>query len=213
MARLARYIEDNGYYHVISRSINHAWIFKDEADFLRFRMLERKAKQRFPIRLFHYVFMNTHFHLVLQASTKTTLSAHLAYVKWHYTQWMRRKYGWRGPLWRERYKSLPIENESYLTACGTYVECNPVRAGMCRDPADYPFSSYRKYHQGLADDIVDEYEAAGSPETLMLVNYETANAKAIFSRASAIGSPWFIEEYRSKRNACPQKCSLGTFFL
>ena len=61
------YLTDNGFYHVISRSINNMNVFKDADDFAHFLQLERQAKQLFPIRLFHYALMSTHFHLILQA--------------------------------------------------------------------------------------------------------------------------------------------------
>ena len=132
-------------------------VLRDPEDFARFRKLIREAKDTFPIRLFHYVLMNTHFHFVVQAITKDFLAQHLAHVKWHYTQWMRKKYNWKGPIWRERYRSIPIEDETYLSACGLYVELNPVRAGLCNAAADYPFSSARTYELGQPDDFLDQY--------------------------------------------------------
>ena len=198
MPRVARFIQEDGYYHVISRSVNQTWIFREPADFRHFLALERTAKRKHPLRLFHYAIMHTHFHFVLQAMTKTNLSQHLAYVKWHYTQWMRKKYGWNGPLWRERYKSLPIEDDSYLLACGTYVEFNPVRAGICTDPAEYPFSSYRVYHQGAQDEILDRYPTAPRPHGITSFDYTVPLAKMLFSRSPAIGSASFIEQHRQR---------------
>lgn len=78
MPRIARYVEADGYYHVISRSINQTWVLRDPADFARFRRLIHEAKGKFPIRLFHYALMNTHFHFVVQAITKEFLAQHLA---------------------------------------------------------------------------------------------------------------------------------------
>ena len=199
MPRIARYIEPNGYYHVISRSINDTWILKDQEDFIRFCYFELKAKEQFPIQLYHYALMNTHFHFVLKAFDKESLAKHLSYLKWHYTKWVKKKYGWKGPLWRERYKSLPIENESYLTICGTYVEYNPVRAGICNDPAEYLYSSYRKYHLDIKDALVDEYEITADQDTIRKFNFKTSEAKNIFSRLPAIGNLLFVEKYRSSR--------------
>ena len=168
MARPPRfsYLADGRYYHVISRSINQTAIFRDHEDFARVRTLAREAKHQFPIRLFHYVFMTTHFHLVLQTVRAADLALHLRYLKWHYTLWMRKKHGWKGLIWRERYRSLPIRDETYLSACGLYVELNPVRAGMCRDAAEYAYSSARKYERGQPDDLLDEYYPAPVPEPL-----------------------------------------------
>ena len=168
MARAPRssYLADDSYYHVISRSINQTAIFRDPEDLARIHAFAREAKRQFPIRLFHYVFMTTHFHLVLQTVRAADLALHLRYLKWHYTLWMRKKYGWKGPIWRERYRSLPIRDETYLSACGLYVELNPVRAGMCRDAAEYAYSSARKYELGRPDDLLDEYYPTPVPESL-----------------------------------------------
>jgi putative transposase len=200
MARKPRHIEPNGYYHVISRSVNEEYIFTEESDFLYFCGLIREAKEKYPIRLFHYVLMNTHFHFVLQTFSKETLSSHLSHLKWHYTQWVKKKYGWKGPLWRERFKSLPVEDETYLQACGHYVEMNPVRAGICPEPADYQFSSYRKYHLGVQDELVDEYERNDGEVKIICTpdGFRSPLSRLIFSKAPAIGSHSFVNKFRNK---------------
>ncbi len=202
MSRIARFIEPHGYYHIISRSINETWILKDQEDFNAFFRMELWAKKKFPIRLFHYVIMNTHFHYVLQTIDKETLSAHFAYLKWHYTKWVRKKYGWKGPLWRERYKSIPIENESYLFSCGTYVEYNPVRAGICDRPEDYPFSSSRKYSMKTSDPLLDEYGGILKRNSEGDGIYRTRDSRVIFSGSCAIGSSFYIAKYNRQKNAC-----------
>lgn len=197
MSRTPRqqYLQPNGYYHVISRTINQTLILKDPEDFQHFQKLMRQAKHQFPLRLFHYAIMSTHFHCILQVIKPEDLPEHLRYLKWHYTQWARKKYGWKGPLWRERYRSLPIENERYLAACGLYVELNPVRAGLCRDPAEYPFSSSRKYYRGRPDELVDEYSGPSQAGSLMSLAREPGIADLVFNRSPAIGSESFVKRY------------------
>jgi putative transposase len=48
-----------------------------------------------------------------------------------------------GTAWNGRYKSSPIDTESYLMACCRYIELNPVRARIVAAPQDYAWSSYR----------------------------------------------------------------------
>jgi len=205
MPRAARFIEPNGFYHIISRALNDTWIFRDYADFAHIIKLAHTAKEKYPIRLFHYVIMNTHFHFVLQTSSHTVLSEHIAYLKWHYAMWMRKKYNWKGPLWRERYKSLPIENEDYLFACGMYIEYNPVRAGICAHPKDYPYSSYRKYHLGSVDSLTNDYEVNIHINPSSPLDYQSRLAKNLFSRAPAIGSIIFVNTFKHPLNGCPKK--------
>ena len=58
----------------------------------------------------------------------------------------------------------PIQDEAYLAACGLYVEFNPVRAGLCQEPFEYPHSSARTYFLGQPDDLLDTYTPAPVPE-------------------------------------------------
>ncbi len=203
MPRIARFIEEKGFYHIISRSLNDAYILKDSKDFLYFLKLISEAKKQYPFYLFHYVIMNTHFHFIVKALSHELLSKGLAYIKWSYTFWCKKRHGWKGPLWRERYTSIPIENENYLYNCGMYIEYNPVRAKMCTNPADYKFSSCQKYYLGLNNDLLDNYEVGLYSNQYNLINYRSDMAKNMFSRSLAIGSTVFINKL--VRNGCPKK--------
>lgn len=51
----------------------------------------------------------------------------------------------RGTLWAERFKSTILEDKTALWDCVKYVELNPVRGGLVKNPADYRFSSWGNY--------------------------------------------------------------------
>jgi putative transposase len=193
MPRIARLVQANGYYHIVSRSLNETRIFRDDDDFSFFLNLAYKAKQKYPMTIFHYVIMNTHFHFVVQCRHHPSLSQNIAHMKWHYTSWIRKKYGWRGPLWRERFKSLAIENEDYLHMCGLYIVYNPVRAKICNHPSEYPYSSYKKYFLGSADRLIDG--ALSRPFNSKQFDYASNVTKRFFSQSIAIGSDPFIKQF------------------
>ncbi len=48
----------------------------------------------------------------------------------------------RGALWAGRFKSVILEGKTALWEAVKYVEMNPVRAGLCSDPADYRFGTW-----------------------------------------------------------------------
>jgi putative transposase len=75
-----------------------------------------------------------------------------------YTIWFNRKNGKLGHLWQDRFKSAVVEKDSYLLAWGRYVEGNPLRAGLVKDPKEYPWSHYRVYAHGKADGVTDRHE-------------------------------------------------------
>ena len=62
-----------------------------------------------------------------------------------FTCWYNRHHGRRGRLWADRFKSVLLEEGRALWECLKYVEMNPVRAGLCKDPADYRFCSWGRY--------------------------------------------------------------------
>jgi len=45
-------------------------------------------------------------------------------------------------LWEERFKSVIVESGVAARTIAAYIDLNPVRAGMVKDPADYRWSSY-----------------------------------------------------------------------
>lgn len=75
-----------------------------------------------------------------------------------YTLWFNRKNKKVGHLWQDRFKSAVIEKDNYLLGCGRYIERNPLRAGLVKDPKEYPWSSYRVYAYGREDGITDRHE-------------------------------------------------------
>jgi REP element-mobilizing transposase RayT len=59
-----------------------------------------------------------------------------------YTQWHNRIHQRTGRLWEHRFKSVIVEDGVACKTMAAYIDLNPVRAGMVKDPADYRWSSY-----------------------------------------------------------------------
>ena len=47
-----------------------------------------------------------------------------------------------GPLFQGRYKAILVDRDSYLLELARYVVLNPLPAGMVKEPAAWPWSSY-----------------------------------------------------------------------
>jgi len=64
-------------------------------------------------------------------------------LKQRFSIWYNRRTHRRGTLWMERYKSLIVEDTLHARlTLSAYINLNPVRAGIVRDPAEYRFSDY-----------------------------------------------------------------------
>jgi hypothetical protein len=59
-----------------------------------------------------------------------------------FTRWFNRTHQRTGTLWEERFKSVIVESGVAARTMAAYIDLNPVRAGMVKDPADYRWSSY-----------------------------------------------------------------------
>ena len=59
-----------------------------------------------------------------------------------FSQWFNRAHARTGTLWEDRFKSVIVEDGVAARTISAYIDLNPVRAGMVKDPADYRWSSY-----------------------------------------------------------------------
>ena len=129
--------------------------------------------------------MRTHFHLAVQMGKVKEFSHAMRDLKRSYVYWFHAKYNLSGPVWRERFRSLLIENEDYLYACGQYIENNPREAGLVNESKDWPYSSCKYYQLHASDDLIDTYENnIHKMEDLLIAREE-------FESSSVIGSSFF----------------------
>jgi putative transposase len=154
-------------YHIISRGNNREWVFHETEDFEKYLEICRKYKERFGFKLYHWVLMRNHIHLVIEMTEGSSLSKIMQGMNLAYTIWFNRNNGKMGHLWQDRFKSAVVEKDSYLLECERCVERNPVRAGMVKDLKEYLWSSYRVFAYGKADGVTDRHEIYDESERRM----------------------------------------------
>jgi putative transposase len=124
-----------------------------------------------------------------------------------YVQYINRSYRRTGSLWEGRYKSSLVQAETYLLTCMRYIELNPVRADMVKDPGQYRWSSYRRNGLGHADTRITEhplYTALNTNETARQTAYRAllrtqlddeaiAGIRLALSQGQPLGSERFSE--------------------
>jgi putative transposase len=155
MPRKARQLADNGVYHLISRGNNQLSILAIEGGFTYFKELLRRSKEKYPWRIYHYCLMSNHVHILAEINQGSDLPLIMRDVLLGYSRWYRFQTSYVGHVWQARYRNSMINRESYLLECGRYIERNPVRAGICRLPEEYQWSSYRHYVCGEPDPLVE----------------------------------------------------------
>lgn len=158
MPRTARIAPKENVYHILTRGNNRQDVFKDEKDYQKYIEVLKKYKEKFKFKIYHYVLMRNHIHLVLETTERGGSMAEIMKgINLSYAQFFKGRYRHIGHFWQDRYKSILISKDDYLLACGSYVELNSVRAKIVEDPKDYKWSSYSVYAYGKKDLIVDEH--------------------------------------------------------
>jgi putative transposase len=78
------------------------------------------------------------------------ISAFMKSLKQRFTQWFNKQHGRKGTLWEERYKSTLVEGGGdALAMTAAYIDLNPVRAGLVKDPKDYRWCGYAQAVAGV----------------------------------------------------------------
>ena len=152
MPRQARRKSESGIYHIMLRGINKQVIFEDEEDNLKFLEMLKKYKVISGYKLFAYCLMSNHVHLLLKVE-KEDIDLIIKRIASSYVYWYNWKYKRNGHLFQDRFKSEPVENDSYFLTVVRYIHQNPLKAGVCKSIDGYNFSSYNEYVKKA--DLVD----------------------------------------------------------
>lgn len=105
------------------------------------------------VEIWAYCLMPNHVHLIAVPSRKEALAAAVGGVHLRYTRRVNSRERWTGYLWQGRFASFPMD-EDYLLRCARYVGLNPVRAGLVKRAADWPWSSVRAHLDGRPDPLL-----------------------------------------------------------
>ena len=153
MPRQARKESGTGIFHVIMRGINHMNIFEDEEDNHQFintldRMRVRYDDDGKPCGTnciyYAYCLMGNHFHLLIRERDER-VGETVKRIASSYVYYYNRKYGRDGHLFKERFKSEPVNDMAYFTVLLRYIHQNPVKAGIVERVKDYEYSSWGEY--------------------------------------------------------------------
>ncbi len=149
MARPLRIEFPGAIYHVTSRGDRRETIFEDDEDRRSFLTMVGQAMDRFDAAVLAYCLMDNHYHLVAH-TRQANLSRLMQRLNGVYTQAYNRRHNKVGHLFQGRFKGILVDKNAYLLEVCRYVDLNPLRARMVRDPANWPWSSYRA-HTGKAE--------------------------------------------------------------
>jgi putative transposase len=129
-------------YYATSRGDNNENIFKDNRDYESYLDLLKKYKEQYGFRLFSFVLMPNHLHLLIELKEGLTISDIMHDLNANYTKYFNSRYERKGHLFQERYKMVLLEKAQYLVPVSAYIHLNPWALGLTAEPKEYAYSSY-----------------------------------------------------------------------
>jgi putative transposase len=130
-----------GIYHVTARGNRKLPIFLAEGDQDRLLAILGRVAGDLGWQCHSYCLMPNHYHVVLE-TPEANLSAGMHRLNSTYAHWFNVRHSVEGHLFQGRFHAVLIESEWHLLELARYVVLNPVRAGLCVQAGEWPWSSY-----------------------------------------------------------------------
>ncbi len=144
MSRPLRIEYPNAWHHVMNRARREQKLFRDKEDYICFYDLLHETSEMFNIKISAYCLMPTHYHLLVQ-TPEMNLARCMRHLNGVYTQRYNIRHKCDGTLFRGRYKSILVEEDSYLLQLVRYIHRNPLRAGIVEKLDQFQWSSHKGY--------------------------------------------------------------------
>lgn len=152
--RQLRIHKKNTIHHVMIRGNNRQRIFFSEDYFHYFLEILEKSSKKFDHKIISYCLMSNHAHLIVKIYN-SPLSKVMQYINFRYARWLNHKHKRIGHLFQGRYRSLEVNNETYLINLCRYVHFNPITAKIVPCLDDYAWSSHFYYLHGNAPEWIE----------------------------------------------------------
>lgn len=139
MARKPRQECEGGIFHVFARGNAKGAIFHDDADRIAYlRLLGRVAKHRRWV-LHAHCLMHNHVHLLIE-TPQPNLGRGMQDLHGCYGRDFNDRHGRSGHVFQGRYGAVLIEDDDHFELVKAYIALNPVTAGLCERPEDWPWT-------------------------------------------------------------------------
>jgi putative transposase len=166
MARPLRIETPGGFYHVISHGNGRLWLYRNDKQRLHFLNLLGSSAFKYNIVVHAFVLMTTHFHLLIETPLPN-LSQFMRKLLSDYATYYNRWHQRHGSVFKSRYASYLIQDDSYYHVALRYIYYNPVKAGLVTHPEEYRWTSlYYMLHRRTAQKEAKWYDYSNQLELI-----------------------------------------------
>jgi len=172
--------DPNTFHYTTSVCHKRVPVFRSEHACNLFIEALAETRRRKPFKLIGYVVMPDHTHLIINpincdiSAVMNSLKSASArkIIDWlkesKHTSSLRklaldtpRKRGHTHALWQKDFSSIDLWSPKFIRQKLNYIHRNPVRAGLCKHPAEWKWSSYRAYFPHVPGSVQIEIDSRG----------------------------------------------------
>ena len=214
MARFARVVAPGHPHHIIQRGNRKQQTFFCNDDYQAYIDLMAEWCNRCGVEIWCYCLMPNHTHLIAVPSNKDSLKSAIGEAHRRYARMINFRKGWRGYFWQGRFSSF-VMDEAYSLTAARYIELNPVRANIVKDPENYKWSSCKAHLNGKDNKLV-----RAKPLLTRIHNWknflqepvaelDASNMQKHERTGRPIGNDFFIDQLESETGRCLRKKKPG----
>jgi REP element-mobilizing transposase RayT len=174
-----------GVYHVFARGAVKQTIYLDTEDRERYLRTLGRVTRWMSWRCLAYCLMGNHVHLLIE-TPKPNLADGMQRLHGAYAQAFNQRHGKSGHVFEKRYGGRVINSDPHLWVVASYIARNPVEAGFCKAPEDWPWGSHQAIANATpppwldASRLLSYFEAmGGDPHERYLEYVAVANIKGL----------------------------------
>ncbi len=196
-------------YHALNRGNARQKIFHKGEDYEAFIRVLGEGLLKHDVKLFSFVLMPNHWHLVVRPEKDGELGRMLRWVTATHTLRYHAHYHTRGEghVYQSRFKSFPIQDDPHFYVVCRYVERNPLRANMVEKAEHWEYGSLYRWIQAAEPKpkILSPWPMARLPNWIDRVNeaLTTKELKALrtcVDRGQPFGDATWTEDTANKHN-------------
>lgn len=140
MSRIARVVAVGLPHHITQRGNYRQNVFHNADNRRQYLEWINEYSAKYGLSVLAYCLMLNHVHFIVVPSESFSLAKTFNAAHMRYSQYFNKKLNQCGHLWQGRFYSCVLD-QSHLMLAARYIERNPVRAGLIKQPWQWPWSS------------------------------------------------------------------------
>jgi len=113
-------------------------------------------KYQFRYKVFGYSILPNQMHLLIQPTREFPLPRVIKFIKGSFSRRFNHRNNRRGYVWQRRYYHEIVKTKKEFKDKLHKIHQLPVKEKLCKNPADYEFSSYRQWLRRSESSLIDK---------------------------------------------------------